>query len=217
MDSSTLVASGRRWLAPVLCVVLAISLALTGFWAYSLNRDLEEAQSELAAARETIAGQSEQLAALRSDIDREVARGDELSADVAGLEARVANQDACIAALEIDASILNDVADMQIELNNLTAIGSVWAAASDEYDALTGTALDAYYEAYSVAFDGNYAAANEWIASGNVAIASSNAAVDTMNVEIDKANALIEESDALLGEYAANDISMCLPSTDASL
>lgn len=216
MNWTTLAGRTPPWLMPVASGVLAVSLAVTGFWGYSTNRDLEQAQTDLAAGRETIDDQVAQLGGLREDLERAEAAADRLTANVTDLEARVGNQDACIAALEVDGGILGDVADKQIEINNLTADGSVWVEAEVEYEELTTTALDAYFEAYSAAWDGRYDAANEWIDRGNVAVESSDLLVDTMNAEIDKANGLIDEVNAMLDDYAANDISMCLPSQSAS-
>lgn len=204
------------WFLPVASGVLALSLAVTATWGYITNRDLEQTQADLAAAREIVVDQDEQLRALGRNLEREEARADELVADVIALEARVRNQDACIAALDVDASILTDVGTKQREIHNLTAEGSDWAEAIIKREAATDDALDSYFQAYSAAWDGLYAAANDWVERGNAQVRESNVQLSVMNTEIDKVNALLDEVEALLDEYTRNDISICMPSLGSS-
>lgn len=189
--------------------VLALSLAATVTWGYITNRDLEQTRADLAAARDTIDDQSSQLAGLRGDLEEEEAGAAELRSTVTDLQttvdelrSSVASSEACASSLAQNVTDLGDILDRQVTLNNLTAEGSIWARASDANTALTNQSDEAWYNAYSAAFDGDYAGANYWVDQAQARIAEANSQVDIMNAEIDKGNAEIDAIDVALAELA---------------
>lgn len=199
------------WLLPALVAALSLALVTTGTWGFITTNDLS-------AARATIDQQNLRIAGLQTDLAQEKTRGDGLAASVANLQARVKNQDACIGALAIDASTLNQIAAKQTTLSNMTAKGSTWANASLARDAAEAAALDDYYQAYRAAWDGSYSSANTWVARGNTQIKEASRQLDVMNAEIAKADQLVDEVDGMLGSYATgSDLSVCTaPSSGSS-
>ena len=67
---------------------------------------------------------------------------------------------------------------------NNTATGSRWATASAARQAAVNGALDAYYQAYLNAFNGQKATANSFVASGNVYLQTAKDQIAIMNAEV---------------------------------
>jgi septal ring factor EnvC (AmiA/AmiB activator) len=196
------------WLR-VTVVLLAVALVGTGTWGYETGQNLARTEHDLATAKATINQDSSQIAALKTNLSAANSRSDDLAAQVTALQARVQNQDACIVALGKAGKLLSDVGTTEVQINNLTAKGSAWAKANDARDTALIAANNDYYNAYSAAWDGSYAAANSWVSKGNAQIDRANKDLDTMDAQIATANELQAEVTGMLQEYDASDLAVC--------
>ena len=66
---------------------------------------------------------------------------------------------------------LGVISELQTDNFNRTTEGSTWAKAEDKRNKAVGDALNAYYQAYSKAFDRNLSSARAWAAKGKEAVA----------------------------------------------
>lgn len=196
------------WWLRAVAGALVVALLGTAFSAYRLS-------SDLSTARATIVSQSDKLARTEASLQAATTRGDQLTAQVATMQAQLQGQKDCMSALQADAATTRQIEDLETKDYNLAAEGSVWAKANTARNAAVAAALDDYYQAYSAAFNGLYASANTWISRGNaqgdVAIRN----VATMNAEIKKMDALTNQIEGMLAT-AGGGLGVCGSSGSSS-
>ena len=204
------------WALRVAVGVLAVAFVLTATWGYVTASDLGQTRTSLAAADANVSQLSTEVAGLRGDLAEQESRGDALDARVAALTDRVKDQDECIAAQSAGLGLLEQIHSIQVSINNLTAENSVAAKADDARTVAFSAAIDAYFEAYSAAWDGRYQAANNWIDEGNAQGSEAGRQTSIYNAEIDKVNELVGEVETVLDQYAAVDVTSCRTASSAS-
>ncbi|MFL5679018.1 MAG: hypothetical protein ACJ77B_00285, partial [Chloroflexota bacterium] len=127
--------------------------------------------------------------------------------EVADLSAQVAAETSCISLQQKALDEVDRISGLQTTNFNRTATKSVWSTAETARGKAIDAALDAYYKAYSNAFEGRTSAARTWVANGKAAEARMTAqlkiasaelkTVDTAAAEIEKA---MDDLADLLGE-----------------
>jgi len=171
---------GRRKVGRGLSVIVAVLgvLAIGGVavLGYSLNQDLTSTRSTLATTEGDLGSTTTTLDKTTADLGAttdslaaaKTERAD-LDATVADLGAQVSQQTACVK-LQTDAlDELGRISDLQTANYNRTTRGSTWDEAEVKRDKAVANGLDAYYQAYSKAFDGNKSAARAWADKGQAA------------------------------------------------
>jgi hypothetical protein len=150
-----------------------LAIAGVGALGYSLSQDLTATRSSLAASetdlgstRSTLDDTSVALATTKSELAGAVSSREALDQTIAELSGEVADQTACVVQ-QMDALLeLARISDLQTDNFNRTSDGSTWAVSADKREKAVGNAIDAYYNAYSKAFDGATSAARDWAAKG---------------------------------------------------
>jgi chromosome segregation ATPase len=182
-----------------LIVVLGVALSGVTAWGYTATQDLQgqlaTSQAQFATSETRLADEQQKTAALTSQ--------------VTNLNSRVAAQTSCIAALKSKADALERIRLQQVAISNMTAEGSMWAAASVDRTTAFLAALDDYYKAFSAAWDGRKTTANSWIDKGNAEYRRVTEATATMNAEIDKVTSLMNEAYGMLSMAAAINLDAC--------
>ena len=171
---------GRRRVGRGLSVVIAVLgvLAIGGVavLGYSLNQDLTSTRSTLATTEgdlgsttTTLDKTTADLGATTESLAAAKTERTDLDATVADLGAQVSQQTACVK-LQTDAlDELGRISDLQTANYNRTTRGSTWDEAEVKRNKAVSAALDAYYQAYSKAFDGNKSSARAWADKGQAA------------------------------------------------
>jgi Tfp pilus assembly protein PilO len=134
-----------------------------------------------------------------------------LDETITELSAEVASQTACLAFQTSDLTELTRIAELQTANFNRSAEGSTWAKAEAAREKAIKDALDAYYQAYSKAFDGAISSARAWAAKGKDAEAAIAAQAKQQAAEL----ALIDRSAAEI-EAALDALEKQLASTQTS-
>lgn len=206
---------GRAAVAVVAAVGL-LAIGATIAWGALLNQDLAAARATLATTESSLATTSTtleattgDLAAASASLATTTAEREALDAKVEGLAAQVAGQTACVARQTAALAELARISDLQTANFNRTAENSTWARAEAKRDRAIDDALDAYYQAYSRAFQGSTAAARASAANGKAAeaaIASQETQQAAELALIDRSAAEISGAlDALEQELAATE------------
>lgn len=177
--------------ALIAIVVLSILLLATGGFAYATSRTLDDTRGSLSATQLQLDSTKTSLSAANTDLDTTkglltAERSSRVSAQaqVTQLQGRVAKQDQCIQAMN---DSIRELGGIQVAITaayNNTATGSRWATASAARQAAVNGALDAYYQAYLNAFNGQKATANSFVASGNVYLQTAKDQIAIMNAEV---------------------------------
>lgn len=213
---------GRRRVGGRLSVVMAVLaiLAIGGAAAlgYSLNQDLSAARSRLASTegdlgttKTTLVDTSGTLDATTTSLAAAKSERSDLDARVVDLAAQVASQAECVILQKSALKELGVISDLQTDNFNRTTEGSTWAKAEDKRSKAVADALDAYYQAYSKAFDRNLTSARAWAVKGK-------AAVDIIAVQAKQQVAefdLIDRSAATI-EIAINKLEQQLKTTEST-
>ena len=163
--------------ASVLMAVLAV-LAIGGvaFLGYSLNQDLTATRASLASTEGDLATTKSSLVDTNGTLDatntslagaKEERSG--LDAQVSDLAAQVATQAQCVVLQTAALDELSRIEGLQTDNFNRTTENSTWAKAEVKRNKAVGEALNAYYQAYSKAFDRNLSSARAWAAKGKEA------------------------------------------------
>jgi hypothetical protein len=164
--------------ASVLLAVLGV-LAIGGSAAlgYSLNQDLTAARASLASTEGDLATTKSSLVDTNGTLDatntslagaKEERSG--LDAQVSDLAAQVATQAQCVVLQTKALDELSRIEGLQTDNFNRSTENSTWAKAEVKRNKAVGEALNAYYQAYSKAFDRNLSSARAWAAKGKEAL-----------------------------------------------
>lgn len=186
---------------------LALGLVASGAWGVSTKSELDSTRADLATTQGTVTQLqstldtvSGQLRTTEGNLAAERQHSDALGANNASLQSQVASLNSCMAELRTEQTEFQALVARQSDNFNATAKGSKWDAARSTQIAQLLKVADAYYDAYSAAWDEHYSSANSFIAKGNAAYKRAVAAAKTMSAEIGKVNA---ETDALDSAWAA--------------
>ena len=162
----------------VLAVIAIIAIAGVAAFGYTLNQDLSattaamsSTEGELGSTTSTLADTTAQLVTTTATLNAATAERTTLDAQVAELAAQVANQTDCVALQRRALTELDRISELQRLNNNRTTLGSTWDKSEGKRVNAVGDALDAYYQAYSKAFDRNLSSAKAWAAKGKEAVA----------------------------------------------
>jgi uncharacterized coiled-coil protein SlyX len=214
--------AGPRRVGSRLGVVVGVLgiLAIGGVTAfgYSLNQDLT-------STRATLATTETNLGSTRTTLDQTSGRLDETTADLSAateertalddtieeLSAEVASQTECVTLQGADLDELARISGLQNDNFNRTSETSTWAKAADRRVKAVHDALDAYYQAYSKAFDGALSSARAWAQKGKDAEAVIAAQAKQQAAEL----ALIDRSAAEI-QAALDALEKRLTSTEAT-
>ena len=200
--------------AMVAGVVALVAIAATAALGYSLNQDLAAARSRLTTTTATLGSTTGTLATTATTLDDTTATLAAASTEREGLETKVTElstqvttQMDCAARQSAAIGELSRLSGLQTDNFNRTADKSKWDKADKARDQAITDALDAYYRAYSRAFDGARSAARVEADKGAKAIARINAAKKKMAAEqkiVDAAAGDIEKAlDALEAQLIA--------------
>lgn len=210
----------RRWVrrAPALVAGVAalVVIAATAALGYSLDRDLTAARNGLTTTTTKLGSTTETLATTTTTLGDTsvtlVAASKEregLETQVTELSAQVEAQIDCAARQSSALDELSRLSNLQTDNFNRTAEKSAWEKADNAREKAITAALDAYYRAYSKAFDGSRSAARVEAEKGAKAVARINAEerklaaeqklVDAAAGEIEKALDALEAQLVTLG------------------
>ena len=185
---------------------------------YSLNQDLTAARATLASTegdlgttKTTLTDTSGTLDATTTTLTAAQAERSKLDAEVVQLAAQVASQAECVILQKSALKELGVISDLQTDNFNRTTEGSTWAKAEDKRNKASSDALDAYYQAYSKAFDRNLSSARAWAAKGKEAVAIIAAQAKQQAAEF----GLIDQSAATI-EIAINKLEEQLKKTEST-
>jgi len=194
--------------ALIAIVVLSILLLATGGFAYATSRTLDDTRGSLSATQLQLDSTKTSLSAANTDLDTTkglltTERSSRVSAQaqVTQLQGRVAKQDQCIQAMN---DSIRELGGIQVAITaayNNTATGSRWATASAARQAAVNGALDAYYQAYLNAFNGQKTTANSFVASGNVYLQTAKDQIAIMNAEVAANDQATATNGAALSSY----------------
>jgi chromosome segregation ATPase len=211
-------ASGPRRVrrAPVLIagVVALVAIAATAALGYSLDQDLAVARNRLTTTTATLDTTTGTLATTTTTLgDTTVTLAaatkerEGLDTKVIELSAQVKTQTDCAARQSTAIGELSRLSNLQTDNFNRTASKSKWEKADNAREKAITAALDAYYRAYSRAFEGSRSAARVEADKGATAMARINAEEKKMAAEqkiVDAAAADIEKAlDALEAQLVA--------------
>lgn len=173
-------AGSRRVGSRLAIVVGALAIVAIGgvaAFGYSLNQDLAATRSTLASTETDLETTTSDLETTTSDLEKtstelEAATAEraDLDATIAELSAEVAGRTECVTLQTAALEELARISDLQTDNFNRTAEDSTWAKSSDKRAKAVSDALDAYYQAYSKAFDGAISSARDWAAKGKAAV-----------------------------------------------
>jgi len=214
--------TGRRRVGGRLSAVIALLaiLAIGGAAAlgYSLSQDLTAVRSTLAATegdlgttKTTLTDTSGTLDATTTTLAGAKAERSKLDAEVVDLAAQVASQAECVILQKSALKELGVISGLQTDNFNRTTIGSTWSKSEDKRNKAASDALDAYYQAYSKAFDRNLSSARAWAAKGKEAVAILAVQAKQQAAEFD----LIDRSAAAI-ETAINKLEEQLKKTETT-
>ena len=160
-------------LSVIVGVLAIVAIGAVGAYGYSLDRDLGAARSTLAstvadldATTATLEDTDADLAATTTELSAATDERISLDGTIAELSAAVEDQTECV---ELQSAALDELArisDLQTDNFNRTAENSTWDKSAQKRANAVDDALDAYYEAYSKAFDGNLSSARGWAQKG---------------------------------------------------
>lgn len=202
--------------APVLIagVVGLVAIVATAALGYSMDQDLAAARNRLMTTTATLGSTSGTLATTTTTLEDTtvtlVAATKEregLETRVTELSAQVKTQTDCAARQSAAIDELGRLENLQTDNFNRTASKSKWEKADNAREKAITAALDAYYRAYSRAFDGSRSAARVEADKGATAMARINAEEKKMAAEqkiVDAAAKDIEKAlDALEAQLVA--------------
>lgn len=172
--------SGRRRVGGRVSAVLAVLgvLAIGGaaVLGYSLNQDLSATRATLASTegdlgttKSTLVDTNTTLDATNTTLAGATEERSGLDAQVSDLAAQVATQAKCLVLQTAALDELSRIEGLQTDNFNRTTENSTWAKAEIKRSKAVADALDAYYQAYSKAFDRNLSSARAWAAKGKEA------------------------------------------------
>lgn len=164
-------------LAILVGALAIIAIGGVAAFGYSLNQDLAATRSTLASTEADLATTTSTLQTTTSDLgetsnelEAATAERADLDATVAELSAEVAVRTECVTLQTAALEELARISDLQTANFNRTAEDSTWAKSSAKRANAVSDALDAYYQAYSKAFDGAITSARDWAAKGKAAV-----------------------------------------------
>jgi cell division protein FtsB len=205
-------------LSAVIAVLAILAIGGAGALGYSLNQDLTAARANLATTegdlgttKTTLTDTTGTLDATTTTLAATKAERSKLDAEVVDLAAQVASQAECVILQKAALKELGVISDLQTDNFNRTTEGSTWAKAEDKRNKAVSDALDAYYQAYSKAFDRNLSSARAWAAKGKEAVAVLAVQAKQQAAEFD----LIDRSAATI-EIAINKLEEQLKKTETT-
>jgi len=195
-------------------VVALVAIAATAALGYSLDQDLGAARNSLATTTATLGSTTGTLATTTTTLDETTVtlaaaskEREGLEREVTELSAQVKTQTDCAARQSTAIGELSRLSNLQTDNFNRTAEKSKWDKADNAREKAITAALDAYYRAYSRAFDGSRSAARVEADKGAKAVARINAEERRMAAEqklVDAAAGDIEKAlDALEAQLVA--------------
>jgi hypothetical protein len=197
---------GTKW-AALVGVIALLAIGSVVFLGYSMNQDLATTrrtlgttESDLGSTRTALESTTATLASTRTELEAKTAEEEALIEEVRGLAAQVATQTDCVRQQEAALSELIRISDLQTENFNRTAEGSAWETAEKKRGDNIEAALDAFYAAYSQAFDGNKSGAKAQADRGNNAQSNIAEAEAQLDAEVNLVNTKATEITTLLDE-----------------
>jgi len=208
--------SGRRRVrrAPALVVGVAalVAIAATVALGYSMDQDLAAARNSLTATTAKLGSTTGTLATTTTTLGDTTVTLAAASKEREGLETKVTElstqvktQIDCAARQSTAIGELSRLSNLQTDNFNRTAEKSKWEKADNAREKAISDALDAYYRAYSRAFDGSRSAARVEADKGAKAVARINAEEKKMATE------------QKIVDAAADDIEKALDALEAQL
>jgi hypothetical protein len=193
--------------AAVVGVIAVLAIAGVAYAGYALNQDLAATrttltttEADLGSTQTSLEGTTATLAETETELADKTETKDELIAEVSELAGQVATQTECVRLQEAALVKLIRISNLQTENFNRTAQGSAWDTAETKHADNVEAALDAFYAAYSQAFDGNTSAAKSQAdrgknAQSNIAEAQAQlvAEVNLVNTKAAELTAAIDE------------------------
>ena len=197
--------AGRAQIAFAVILVLLLGSSVFGVFT---ARGLESARADLDATVFRLESTRVDLTAARAELDTtKLQLGQEktiragFEAQTTQLQTRVKAQDSCIQAMNDNVRELQTIDALMTDNYNRTAVGSVWAQANAARSSALSSAIDAYYQAFSNAYDGFRTTANTWIATGNRYIQTATSQVGIMNSEVAKGNQALVSIDSAFASF----------------
>ena len=204
---------------PIGVGILAVALLASLIYGFTTTRTLDQLKADLTVANASLTGTQRQLDSTSAELTTEVgartqaeAEGTRLRNQTAGLQDQLAAKDACVAALKADELQLQKIQREQIANFNRGTETSALAKAAAAYDKALKEQAQYYYNAFSNAWNGNYATANSWVDKGNSAVNRAATQLQFYDAEISTINAgtkKIEGELAALGESITTTVSLC--------
>lgn len=200
--------------APVLIagVIALVAIAATAALGYSMDQDLAAARNRLTTTTATLGSTTGTLATTTTTLDDTTVtlaaatkEREALETKVTELSAQVKTQTDCAARQSAAIDELGRLENLQTDNFNRTASKSKWEKADNAREKAITAALDAYYRAYSRAFDGSRSAARVEADKGAAAMARINAEEKKMAAE------------QKIVDAAAKDIEKALDALEAQL
>ena len=202
----------RRTPALVAGVVALVAIAATAALGYSLDQDLAAARNRLTTTTAKLGSTTGTLATTTTTLGDATAtlalaskEREGLETEVTELSAQVKTQMDCAARQSAAIGELSRLSNLQTDNFNRTAEKSNWDKTDDAREKAITNALDAYYRAYSRAFDGSRSAARVEADKGAKAVARINAEERKMAAE------------QKIVDAAAGDIEKALDTLEAQL
>jgi hypothetical protein len=193
--------------ATVLGVFALLAIGAAVFYGYTKNQDFGNTRDELAAAesnlgttRESLDDTTATLATTTKELADRTGEKDELVAEVRDLAAQVATQTECVTRQEAALTELIRISTLQTDNFNRTAEGSAWATAEKKRADNIEAALDAFYAAYSLAFEGNQGSARTQSDRGTSAQSNIAEAEAQLVAEVSLVNTKATEITSLLDD-----------------
>jgi uncharacterized coiled-coil protein SlyX len=197
---------GTKW-AALVGVIALLGIGTVVVLGYSMNQDLATTRTTLAttatdlgSTRTTLEDTTATLASRKTELDDKTAEKEQLVEEVRGLAAQVATQTECVQQQQAALAELIRLSDLQTENFNRTAEGSAWDTAEKKRGDNITAALDAFYAAYSQAFDGNKSGAKAQSDRGNNAQSNIAEAEAQLDAEVGLVNTKATEISALLDD-----------------
>ena len=197
---------GTKW-AALVGVIALLGIGTVVFLGYSMNQELAATRTTLAttetdlgSTRTTLEETTATLASKKTELEGKTAQKEQLVEQVRGLAAQVATQTECVQQQQAALTELIRLSDLQTENFNRTAEGSAWDTAEKKRGDNITAALDAFYAAYSQAFDGNKSGAKAQSDRGNNAQSNIAEAEAQLDAEVGLVNTKATEISALLDD-----------------
>lgn len=213
------IAKRRSMAIPLSASIIVVALLGSLVYGFTTTQTLDQSKADLSSTKDSLIGAQSQLDSTTANLTKEAgarseaeAEGTRLQNQVADLQDQLAARDACVAALKADEEQLQQIQREQIANFNRSATDSALVKAGAAYEASLIQKAQDYYNAFSNAWDGNYATANSWVSAGNSASRRADAQVKAYNAEISKINAgtkKIESEEMALSESIAKTLSLC--------